>query len=246
MSSATGRKGACRFDEYPIMRTATIIGTLAAILLCSANQLLAQTNSPASETQNPAQVVLVFLSEPTNFQALEMDGAAFASLSVPADFAGVWPAAPGNRKLTVKAAGAADADFNLQLPAGQTVVLFLGLEKGAGGTPAKIKMRALAPRIPRPSAGSKKLYALVAPDSQSIRGKVMRGEDKFTDIELLPGKLELVGEGATVLKVGDQVIISGDPASSGNYVFVLLPDGAKSVRTVAFSEIVSEPEPQTP
>jgi hypothetical protein len=228
------------------MKREAALKILTAMLVCSVPHLFAQPISPDTDKQAPAQVVLVFLSEPTEFQAIEMDGSAFGSLSMPADFAGVWPVSPGNRKLIVKAPEAADAQVSLQLDAGQTALVFLGFEKAVGDAPAKIQVKALAPRLPRPSAGTKKIYAFVAPNSQPVRGKLMRGEEKFTDVQLAPGKLELLGEGATVLKVGDQVVISGDPASSGNYVFVLVPDGAKSVRTVAFSEIVPDPQPQSP
>ena len=73
----------------------------------------------------------------------------------------------------------------------------------------------------------------------------MRNGEKFTDIQLAPGKLQLVGEGETVLRVGPQVLISGNPASSGNYVFILVPDGAQGIRSLAYSDILPDPEGPT-
>ena len=106
-------------------------------------------------------------------------------------------------------------------------------------------MKTLAPRMLPPKAGSKRIYAIVGPDSAAVSAKLMRNGEKFTDIQLAPGKLQLVGEGETVLKVGPQVLISGNPASSGNYVFILVSDGAQGIRSLAYSDILPDPEGQT-
>ena len=227
------------------MRPLKCLGFLPLLLLYATQTCNGQPEQEqaGSGKNQPAQVVLVLLSEPAGFKALEMDGVPFASLAIPADVAGVWPTEPGKRTLVVKAPAAPDKEVQLDLVAGQTTLLFLGLKKGEMPNTAVITAKLLTPRLPQPKAGSKKMLAMLAPDSPAVSAKLMRGTDsKFADIQLSPGKLELIGEGATVLKIGQQVVISGDPASSGNYVFIVVPEPAGGFRTVAFSEIVPEPE----
>jgi hypothetical protein len=197
-----------------------------------------------TSSEEPAQAVLVFLSDPSEFASLEMDGEPFGSLSLSADFAGVWPVEPGKRQLKIKAADETEAEFTVQFVSGQTVVLFLGLQDAAGGGQRKISGRTLPLSLPKPKFGTRKIYAVVAPGSGGIAGKVMRGGDKFVDVQLSAGKLELLGEGETVFKVGNEVIVSGNPETSGNYVFILIPEADKKVRSVAFSNLVYEEEKQ--
>lgn len=236
--------------QHMTMKTMAWPVLSAALLICGAGFAHAQpapdvAASQQSGAEKPAQVVTVFLSEPSGFAALEMDGAPFGDLSMPADFPGVWSEPAGTKKLTVKAPGCEDTEVALKLAAGHTTILFFSIEGGSAGKKGKISVKALAPRILPPKAGSKKIYALVAPDSAAVSAKLMRNGEKFTDVQLVPGKLELVGEGETVLKVGPQVLISGNPASSGNYVFILVPDGAQGIRSLAYSDILPDPEGQT-
>lgn len=202
--------------------------------------LLRGQNTPAE----PAQAVLVFLSDPSKFGSLELDGHPFGSLSLSADFAGVWPVEPGKRQFKVKAAEELEAEFTAQFVPGQTMLIFLGLQDATETTQRKITAKALPLNLPKPKFGTRKIFAVVAPGTGDISGKLMRGGDKFVDVRLPAGKLELLGDGETVFKVGGNVIISGNPETSGNYVFILIPDMDKKLRSVAFSNLVYEEEKQ--
>jgi len=215
--------------------------TIVFLGLAVLNVLAVDVHSQASSSE-PAQAVVVFLAEPSEFEALSIDGAPFASLDQTSDFAGIWPVeAIGNKRLVTKIKGSKESGTPVQFVSGKTTLLFLGVTSAPGGG-REAEVRALYPDIPKPESGKKGIFVISAPGSSGFTGKMLKaGENKFADVQFPAGKLVPLGADASVLKVAGEVILAGNPQSSGVHVFVLTPQGTNSVKAVGYSLIAPEP-----
>lgn len=194
----------------------------------------------------PAQVVLIFKSDPAEFGSMTLDNAPFAAPGLSKDFGSVWPVTGGKHELIIPAAGAEDKKFQLETQSGGVTLLMLGLTKNpdtaqAAKFPKVVTATSLplALKIPQKKA---EVFAYLPPGSATVKGELIHGNSNSVTLLLPEGKLTSLGEGQTGFSVGGQPVVFVNPGNPGAYVFVLLPDGPSKLRSVPFSFTITEPE----
>jgi len=218
------------------------------VLSCCAGLLLsavpgARAQAPVS---NPAQVVLIFKSDPKEFGNMTLDKNPFAAPGLSKDFGSVWPVAGGKHELVVPATGAEEKKFPLETQPGGVTLLLLGLGKNpdaakAAQFPKSVIATSLPLELKIPQKKSE-VFAYIPPGGGTVNGELVHGNTDATKIVLPEGKLTSLGEGQTGLSVAGQPVIFASPGNAGAYVFVLLKDEKNKLHSVPFSFTIDEPE----
>lgn len=216
---------------------------LLAWILSKDAMILAQTpaTSPA-----PAQLVMVFESEPAEFKALTLNKAPFASLQVPMDAATIWPVSGGKQELVVSANGAEDKKLALVLNPKQVALLMLGLKPNPDPAkrsehPKTISAEVIPLDLPSPDTQGR-VFAFVPPWGKTLQASELRGKANPKPLELKAGRMTSIGVGAVLVMVGDQQVVAATPGNPGLYVFVIFPGADGKLRSVPFNFLVEEPE----
>ena len=229
-----------------VMRCPIILPALLAATFAAPWQAFAQQPVPPPAGPAPAQVVLIFKSDPAEFGPMTLGGVPFAAPGLSMDFGSVWPVAGGKNELVVSAPGAEERKFVLETQAGGLTLLLLGLAKNPDSTKSAQFPKAvtassvpLSLKVPQKTA---EVFAFVPPRGAPLTGELVHGNAAAMKIALPAGKLTSLGEGQTGLTVAGQPVVFVDPGNPGAYVFVLLTDEKNKLRSVPFSFTVTEPE----
>lgn len=201
---------------------------------------------PGTPPPTPAQLVMIFESEPSEFKGLTLNKAPFASLQVPMDAATVWPVPAGKKELGITAPGAEDVKLAVALNPKEVALLMLGLRPNedpvkAGQYPKKISAELLSLNLPEPDQKGR-VFVYVPPKGGKLQGMEMRGKANPKPVELPSGKLTSLGVGEVALTVGGDQVVYANPGNPGLYVFVVFPGPDGKVRSVPFTFLVEEPE----
>ena len=208
------------------------------------SDLLAQ--APGTPPPAPAQLVIIFESEPAEFKALTLNKAPFASLQVPLDAATIWPVAAGKQELVVSAAGAEDKKLALAMNPKQVALLMLGQKPNPD--PAKkaehpkiISAEVLPLDLPEPDKQGR-VFVYLPPGGKTLQATEQRGKANPKTVELKAGRVTSIGVGSVAVMVGDQQVVAATPGNPGLYVFVIFPGADGKLRSVPFHFLVEEPE----
>lgn len=205
-------------------------------------------------TEEPAaRIVLVFKSSPAAFSSLSLDDAPFAKLTFPEEQATVWPVPAGTRTLVVRAADASPKEVKIDLQAGQTYLLTLGLVNLPGPPvpekPTKeIVLRAAQLALPAPDAEVRGFVYLPS-DSKPIQAEVVRGSSrdaKTNPLVIPPGKCTPIGVGRFSVLVDGKPLVFLNSSTPGLYVYLLFPDKQGELKPrsfVVFSGVPAKPLP---
>jgi len=209
------------------------------------SKLLAQVPPVAPD---PAQVVLIFKSEPKEFKSIMLDKKPFASLEVGMEHSTTWPVSGGKHELVLTAPGADDK--RIEFSVNPKDVGFMFVDIGANPDSAKaaqfpkaISLSWLPINLPEPDKKASKVYAYLSVEMKEIRGNLYHGNAEPTKTDLVPGKLTPLGEGKTGFKVGEELLFSFNPGAPGLYVSVIFLGKDGKLRSVPFSIELLEKEP---
>ena len=196
----------------------------------------------------PAQVVMIFQAEPKEFRSIALDKKPFASLEVGMEYSTTWPVPPGKHELAVAAPGAEERKLVFAVNPKDVGLLFMDLVPNpdsakAGQFPKVISLVWLPMSLPEPDQKSARVYAYLTQETKAIRGNVLHGNTDPSPIDLAPGKLNPLGEGKTLLSVGEEQLVFANPGGPGLFVSVIFPGKDGKIRSVPFSLEVLEPEP---
>jgi hypothetical protein len=89
------------------------------------------------------------------------------------------------------------------------------------------------------------VYAYLPVEMKGILGDLFHGNAEPTKTDLVPGKLNPLGEGKTGLSVGEEQLLFVNPGAPGLYVSVIFSGKDGKFRSVPFSFEVEELEPAT-
>lgn len=194
----------------------------------------------------PAQLVMIFENEPSEFKGLTLNKAPFASLEVPMDAATVWPVAGGKQELVISAEGAEDKKMALVLNPRQVALLILGLKPNPDPAkktqfPKAVSAELSLMDLPVPD-NKGRLIVYVPPGGKSLQGSELRGKANPKPISFPVGKVTPVGEGEVAVMAEGQQIAFASPGNPGLYVFVVFPGSDGKLRSVPFTFLVEEPQ----
>lgn len=197
---------------------------------------------------DPAQVVLIFKSEPKEFKSIMLDKKPFASLEVGMEHSTTWPVSGGKHELVLTAPAAEDKKIAFSVNPKDVGFLFVDI--GANPDSAKvaqfpkaISLSWLPMNLPEPDKKASKVYAYLPVEMKGIRGDLFHGNAEPTKTDLVPGKLTPLGEGKTGFKVGEELLLSFNPGAPGLYVSVIFLGKDGKLRSVPFSIELLEQEP---
>ena len=210
------------------------------------SKLLAQV-PPAPPA--PAQVVIIFKSEPKEFKSIMLDKKPFASLEVGMEYSTMWPVAPGKHELAVAAPGAEEKKLDFTVNTKDVGLLFVDLVPNpdsakAAQNPKAVSMVWLPMSLPEPDKKAAKVYAYLAAEMKNMTGDLLHGNTAATKVDLVSGKLNSLGEGKTGLSIGEEQLVFVNPGGPGLYVSVIFPAKDGKLRSVPFSLETGEPEPE--
>jgi hypothetical protein len=213
-------------------------------LLLLASGTMAQVPPPAV----PAQMVMIFQVEPKEFKSITLDKKPFASLEVGMEYSTLWPVPPGKHELAVAAPGAEEKKLDFTVNPKDVGVLFVDLVPNpdsakAAQNPKAVSLRWLPMSLPEPDKKAAKVYAYLASEAKAVSGDLFHGNTAPTQVSLVPGKLNPLGEGKTGLSSGADQLYFVNPGAPGLYVGVIFPGKDGKLRSVPFSFEVTEPEP---
>ena len=197
---------------------------------------------------NPAQVVLIFKSEPKEFKSIMLDKKPFASLEVGMEYSTTWPVAGGKHELALTAPAAEEKKIEFSVNPKEVGLLFVDLgpnpdSSKAAQFPKAISLIWIPMNLPEPDKKAPKVYAYLPVEMKGISGDLFHGNAEPTKTDLLPGKLTPLGQGKTGFKVGQELLFSFNPGAPGLYVGVIFPAKDGKLRSVPFSFEIFEPEP---
>jgi hypothetical protein len=214
-------------------------------LVFMGSKLMAQVPPVAPD---PAQVVLIFKSEPKEFKSIMLDKKPFASLEVGMEHSTTWPVSGGKHQLVLTAPAAEEKKIEFSVNPKDMGLLFVDI--GANPDSAKvaqfpkaISLSWLPMNLPEPDKKSSKVYAYLPIEMKGIRGDLFHGSAEPTKTDLVPGKLTPLGEGKTGFKVGQELLLSLNPGAPGLYVGVIFLGKDGKLRSVPFSIELLEQEP---
>ena len=209
------------------------------------SKLLAQVPPVAPD---PAQVVLIFKSEPKEFKSIMLDKKPFASLEVGMEHSTTWPVSGGKHELVLTAPAAEDKKIAFSVNPKDVGFLFVDI--GANPDSAKVAqfpkaifLSWLLMNLPEPDKKASKVYAYLPVGMTEIRGDLFHGNGEPTKTDLVPGKLTPLGEGKTGFKVGQEQLLFFNPGAPGLYVGVIFSGKDGKLRSVPFSIELLEQEP---
>lgn len=197
----------------------------------------------------PAQVVMIFQVEPKDFKSITMDKKPFASLEVGMEHSTIWPVPAGKHELVVAAPGAGEKKLDFTVNPKDVGLLFLDLVPNpdsakAVQNPKAVALTWLRMNLPEPDKKVAKVYAYLTSGMKPMNGDLLHGNTAATKVDLLPEKLNPLGEGKTGLSVGEEQLLFLNPGAPGLYVGVIFPGKDGKLRSVPFSFEVVEPEPE--
>jgi len=209
------------------------------------SKLLAQV-PPAPPV--PAQMVMIFKSDPKEFKSITLDQKPFGSLEVGMEYSTTWPVPAGKHVLAVGASGATEKKLEFVVNPKEVGLLFvdLGVNPDAGKAaqfPKAISLIWLPMNLPEPDKRVAKMYAYLPAEMKGIRGNLFHGNTAPIPTDLAPGKLNPLGEGKTGFSVGEEQLLFINPGAPGLYVSVIFSGKNGKLRSVPFSFEVEEPEP---
>lgn len=209
------------------------------------SKLQAQIPPVAAE---PAQVVLIFKSEPKEFKSIMLDKKPFASLEVGMEHSTTWPVSGGKHELALTAPAAEEKKIEFSVNSKDAGLLFVDI--GANPDSAKvaqfpkaISLSWLPMNLPEPDKKASKVYAYLPVEMKGISGDLFHGNAEPTKTDLLPGKLTPLGQGKTGFKVGQEQLLFFNPGAPGLYVGVIFSGKDGKLRSVPFSIELLEQEP---
>lgn len=164
------------------------------------------------------------------------------------DYSTTWPVPPGKHELAVTAHGAEDKKIDFSVNSKDVGLLFVDLDKNPNTEKAKqfpkiVSLVWLPMKLPEPDSKVAKVYAYLSSEMKPMSGDLLHGNNFPTKIDLIPGKLNPLGEGKTGLSVGETQLIFVNPGSPGLYVSVIFPGKEGKPRAVPFTFEMVEPEP---
>jgi hypothetical protein len=195
----------------------------------------------------PAQVVMIFKVDPKEFKSLTLDKKPFASLEVGMEFSTTWPVSGGKHELGLTAPGAEERKLEFSVSPKDVGLLFVDLRLNPDSAkvaqfPKTIIATWLPMELPEPDQKVAKVYAYLIAEMKPLAGDLLHGNSAATKIDLVPGKLNPLGQGKTGLSVGEEQLVFLNPGSPGLYVSVIFPAKDGKLRSVPFSFEVIEPE----
>jgi hypothetical protein len=198
----------------------------------------------------PAQVVMIFKSEPKEFKLIMLDKKPFASLEVGMEYSTTWPVSGGKHELVLTAPAAEDKKIEFSVNPKDVGLLLLDLganpdSSKAAQFPKAISLVWIPMNLPEPDKKVAKVYAYLPAEMKGIRGDLFHGNVAPTRADLVPGKLNPLGEGKTGLSVGEEQLLFVNPGAPGLYVSVIFSGKDGKFRSVPFSFEVEELEPAT-
>lgn len=194
----------------------------------------------------PAQLVMIFESEPSQFKGLTLNKVPFASLEVPMDAATIWPISPGKQELVVSAPGAEDRKLTLAPNPRQVVLLMLGLRPNPDSVKKKehpkiISAEPLPLDLPLPDSKTR-IFVYIPPAGRSLQASEFRDKKKPKPLELPAGKMTaLEGGDLTVMAEGEPIVLAGTK-NPGVYVFVVFPGPGGKLRSIPLQFAAEEPK----
>ena len=196
----------------------------------------------------PAQVVMIFKSEPKEFKSIMLDKKPFASLEVGMEYSTTWPVSGGKHELVLTAPGAEDKKIEFSVNPKDVGFLFVDIGANPDSTkaaqfPKAISLSWLPINLPEPDKKASKVYAYLPVEMKGIRGDLFHGNAEPTKTDLVPGKLTPLGEGKTGFKVGQEQVLFFNPGAPGLYVGVIFSGKDGKLRSVPFSIELLEQEP---
>lgn len=202
--------------------------------------------APGTPPPVPAQLVMIFENEPSEFKSLTLNKAPFASLQVPMDAATVWPVGGGKQELIVSAAGAEDRKLSLTLNPREVGLLMLGLKPNPDPVkkqefPKIISAQLIPMDLPAPDPKGR-VFVYIPPSGKNLQATELRGKANPKPISLPAGKVTALGIGEVAVMADGQQIVSASPGNPGLYVFVVFPGPDGKLRSVPFNFLVEEPE----
>lgn len=197
---------------------------------------------------DPAQVVLIFKSEPKEFKSIMLDKKPFASLEVGMEHSTTWPVAGGKHELVLTAPAAEEKKIDFSVNPKEVGLLFVDLGPNpdsakAAQFPKAITLLWIPVNLPEPDKKAPKVYAYLPVEMKGISGDLFHGNAEPSKTDLLPGKLTPLGEGKTGFKVGQELLLSFNPGAPGLYVGVIFSGKDGKLRSVPFSIELLEQEP---
>lgn len=196
----------------------------------------------------PAQVVLIFKSEPKEFKSITLDKKPFATLEVGMEHSTIWPVSGGKHELVVTAPAAEEKKIEFPVNPKDVGLLFVDIGANldsakAAQFPKVISLSWLPINLPELDKKASKVYAYLPVEIKEIRGNLFHGNAEPTKTALVPGKLTPLGEGKTGFKVGEELLLSFNPGAPGLYVSVIFPGKGGKLRSVPFAFELLEEEP---
>jgi hypothetical protein len=226
------------------MRMDSRLAFLVGVIFVGSN-LLAQVPLVAAD---PAQVVVIFKSEPKEFKSITLDKKPFASLEVGMEYSTRWQVSGGKHTLALTAPAAEEKKIEFSVNPKEAGLLLVDLVANPDAVkvvqfPKAISLTWVPMNLPQPDQKVAKVYAFLTSEMKPMIGELLHGNTAATKIDLAPGKLNSLGEGKTGLSVGQQQLVFFNPGSPGLYVSVIFPAKDGKLRSVPFSFEVIEPEP---
>ena len=226
------------------MHTSSKLVLLVGLVFAGA-KLQAQVPPVASD---PAQVVLIFKSEPKEFKSIMLDKKPFASLEVGMEYSTTWPVSGGKHQLALTAPAAEEKKIEFSVNPKEVGLLFVDIGPNpdlakAAQFPKAISLSWLPMNLPEPDKKASKVYAYLPVEMKGISGDLFHGNAEPTKTDLLPGKLTPLGQGKTGFKVGQELLLSFNPGAPGLYVGVIFLGKDGKLRSVPFSIELLEQEP---
>ena len=236
--------GKVRLREFVGMIISRMVAFMLGVLFLG-SKLSAQAPPPPV----PAQVVMIFQMEPKEFKSITLDKKPFASLEVGMEYSTIWPVSSGKHELVVAAPGAEEKKLEFNVNSKDVGLLFLDLVPNpdaakATKNPKAVDLTWLPMNLPEPDQKVAKVYAYLSSGMKPMTGDLLHGNTASTKVDLLPGKLNPLGEGKTGLSVGEEQLLFVNPGAPGLYVSVIFPGKDGKMRSVPFSFEVVEPEPE--
>lgn len=215
------------------------------VFLCVGSVVSAQVPPPPA----PAQVVMIFKSDPKEFKSIMLDKKPFASLEVGMEYSTTWPVPAGKHELGVTAPGAEEKKLDFSVNSKEAGLLLVDLganpdSSKAAQFPKAISLVWLPIDLPEPDQKSAKVFVYLTPEMKATSGELLHGNTNPTTVNLTPGKLNPLGEGKTGLSIGGDLLYLVNPGAPGIYVGVILPLNDGKLRSVPFSFELAEPEPE--
>lgn len=164
------------------------------------------------------------------------------------EFSTTWPIPPGKHELVVAAPGAEDKRLEFSVNPKDVGLLFLDLGPNpesakAPQFPKVISLVWLPMSLPELDQKAAQVYAYLTQETKAFRGDLVHGNTDSTSVNLMPGKLNPLGEGKTGLSVGEEQLVFVNPGGPGLFVNVIFPGKEGKLRSVPFAFEVMEPEP---